>query len=94
MTHKGCVILVQITHTTVQGDYVEESPQARAFADGLKLALRELAHDEPETLRAFLMAVFQHLNEGASQWAGGKILAFVAAALFGAGVWLLAKVKL
>lgn len=55
--------------------------------------MRELAHDEPETLRAFLMAVFTHLNEGASRWAGGKILAFVAATLFGAAIWLLSKAK-
>jgi hypothetical protein len=70
-----------------------QDAQARAIADGLKLALRELAHDEPETLRAFLMAVFTHLNEGASRWMGGKILAFLAATLFGAGIWLLSKAK-
>jgi hypothetical protein len=74
-------------------DERQVDPSVRAFADGLKLALRELAHDEPETLRAFLMAVFDHLNDGASKWAGGKILAFVAAALFGAAIWLLSKAK-
>jgi hypothetical protein len=71
----------------------EEERQARAFADGLKLALRELAHDEPETLRAFLMAVFEHLADGANKWAGGKVLTFIAATLFGAAVWLLSKAK-
>lgn len=69
----------------------EHTPAARDMADGLKLALRELAEEEPETLRRFLLAVFEHLAEGASTWAGKKLLTLVAAALFGAGLWLISK---
>lgn len=68
------------------------TPAARDMADGLKLALRELAEEEPETLRKFLLAVFEHLSDGASSWAGKKLLALLAAALFGAGLWLISKV--
>lgn len=69
----------------------EPTAAARDMADGLKLALRELADEEPETLRKFLLAVFDHLSEGASSWAGKKLLALIAAMLFGAGLWLISK---
>ena len=65
--------------------------RAREIADGLKLAIKELAHDEPETLRQFLMAIWEHTADGASRWAGRKLLALVAGALFAAALWLLAK---
>ena len=64
---------------------------ARDMADGLKLALKELADEEPETLRKFLLAVFEHLSDGASTWAGKKLLTLIAAMLFGAGLWLISK---
>lgn len=43
----------------------------RITADGIKLAIKELAKDEPETLRAFLMAIWEHTADGASKWVSG-----------------------
>jgi hypothetical protein len=73
--------------------YAVEQPdaQARSIADGLKLALRELAEQEPETLRKFLLAVFDHLSDGASKWAGRKLLTAVGAALFAAAIWMVSR---
>ena len=66
-------------------------PAGRDIADGLKMALRELAESEPETLRKFLMAVFEHMADGAGKWAGKKLFALVVAAMFSAALWLLAR---
>lgn len=66
-------------------------PTGRDIADGLKMALRELAESEPETLRKFLMAVFEHMADGASKWAGKKLFALLAAALFSAALWMVAR---
>ena len=65
--------------------------RARDIAEGLKLAMKELARDEPETLRAFLMAVWEHTSDGASKWFGRKFLALLAGALFTAALWLITK---
>lgn len=74
-------------------------PEVRAFADGIKLALQELAEqdEDHEVLPRFLRRVFGHmrseLTDGASKWAGRKLLALVATALFTAGVWLVSRWK-
>ena len=64
---------------------------ARHVADGLKLAMKELAEEEPETLKRFLLAVFGHLGEGAQMWFGKKLLTALGAALFAAAVWLVGR---
>lgn len=72
------------------------SPEVRAIADGIKLALQELAEqdEEHELLPRFLKRVFGHLQEqfldGTSKWAGKKLIAYAAGALFAFAVWLLA----
>jgi hypothetical protein len=70
---------------------VESDDRAREIADGLKLAMRELAESEPETLRKFLLAVFEHLGDGASKWAGSKMLTMIGAALVAAGMWFVTR---
>jgi hypothetical protein len=69
----------------------EETVATRDIANGIKLALKELGEDEPETLRRFLMAVFEHLGDGATKWAGRKFFTGVAVALFAASLWLMSR---
>jgi hypothetical protein len=71
----------------------EVSPEVRAYADGIKLALHELAADEPETLRAFVMAAWSHMTDGANRWLGAKILAIVSGALVALALWLISKAR-
>ena len=70
-------------------DNTQQQIRAREVADGLKIAIRELAKDEPETLRAFLMAVWEHTADGASKWVGRKLFALLAGALFTLALWLI-----
>jgi hypothetical protein len=51
---------------------------ARHYADGLKLALHELAETEPET-------------DGASKAAGRKIFTMIGASMLAAALWLVAR---
>lgn len=64
---------------------------ARHYADGLKLALHELAHDEPETLRKFILASWGHLADGATQAAGRKLFTMIGASLIAAALWMVAR---
>jgi len=64
---------------------------ARHVADGLKLALKELAEDEPETLRKFLLAVFREVGDGAQMWVGRKLLTALGAALFAMAIWIVSR---
>jgi hypothetical protein len=69
-----------------------ETIRAREIADGLKLALKELAKEEPETLRQFLKAIWEHTADGASWWFGRRILSLIAGVLF-AGALALISIK-
>jgi hypothetical protein len=71
----------------------EVPPEVRAYADGIKLALHELAEDEPETLRAFVMATWMHMTDGANKWLGAKILAILSGALVALALWLISKAR-
>jgi hypothetical protein len=64
---------------------------ARHYADGLKLALHELAETEPETLRRFIMASWGHMADGASKAAGRKIFTMIGASMLAAALWLVAR---
>lgn len=66
-------------------------PEVRAYADGIKLALHELAQDEPETLRNFVMATFSHMADGANGWVGGKVIAVISGSLVALALFLIAK---
>ena len=67
------------------------SADVRAYADGIKLALRELAHDEPETLRNFVMAAITHMADGANNWVGGKVIAIISGSLVALALFLIAR---
>ena len=69
----------------------KESDDARAHAEGIKLALHDLANDERDTLRSFIAAVSQHVREACSKWVGEKFLALVGAALLTSAVWLISR---
>ena len=69
-------------------DNKDVPPEVRLGADAIKLAIRELAESEPETLRAFLRAIWEHTSDGASSWLGRKLLAMMAAVLFSFALWL------
>lgn len=77
---------------------MDNVPQSvRDYADGIKLALHELAEqdEDHEVLPRFLKRVFSNLQDqftdGASKWAGKKLMAAVAAALFAAALWLVTR---
>ena len=67
------------------------SESALHYADGVKLALHELAETEPETLRKFILACWGHMADGASKAAGRKIFTMIGASMLAAALWLVAR---
>jgi hypothetical protein len=73
-------------------DQLVMTPNApRHYADGIKLAIQELAESEPETLRRFIMACWDHMADGASKAAGKKLFTMVGAAMLAAALWMVAR---
>jgi len=70
----------------------ETTVHVRAYADGIKLALHELAEEEPETLRRFILASFGHVADASNKWVGAKLIAIISGALIALALWLIAKV--
>lgn len=70
---------------------VKEAMTSRAIADGVKLALHELADDDAPTLKRVVMAVLTIFGDGANRWVGGKLLALVGASAVGFLLWLAAR---
>lgn len=70
---------------------VKEAIGTRAIADGLKLALHELAEGDAPTLKRTIVAIGNIVGDGTSKWLGAKILAAAAAGALGFLLWLGAK---
>ena len=66
----------------------DEERAIRIGAESFKRALRELAKEEPETIRALLKIVWEHISDGSAKWAGRKFFMLVATGLFALSLWL------
>ena len=64
------------------------TPEARAIADGVKIAIRELATEDSETVKHLLGVIWVIWSDGANRWFGSKLTAAIAAALFAGALWL------
>ena len=70
---------------------VKDAVGARAIADGVKLALHELADTDTPTLKRVITAVLVIFGDGANRWVGGKLMALAGASIVGFLLWLAAK---
>lgn len=64
----------------------EPNQQVRDGADALKLALQELARDEPETLKALMIAMWEIASDGANKSLGRKLWTLIGTALLAAAL--------
>lgn len=67
----------------------EVPEQVRHAADAIKLALREMVHEDPDVLRDLVEAAWGHAGEHVSRSVGRKMISMVAGALFAGAIWMI-----